>query len=280
MPRQIFEELLLDLVEGDAVGLQRDPATQQLIPTKSTATLHHFDYIIRKGSLIDLVFKLESTDPPPRAPRIPPPTALAQVGDEGVFEVEAIRAKRTTAKRTKYLIKWLGFPETASTWEPPSNINRALVAAYEQRPAPAASTARSRASRPSLPNRGQGAARAFLSGAAQRRGGAPTALSMVCGNIHVNLKEPRSFKSMPVFSLTFKVLSMDNTGHIIWPTTFTAQTQAALRAQARALLRKMIADPLNPCDMTMAPALTGTGTSSVWQGAPRRRLVVVQPGGQ
>jgi hypothetical protein len=44
----------------------------------------------------------------------------------------------------------------------------------------------------------------------------------------------------------------------------------------RALLKKMIDDPLNPVDASMAPALTGTGTSSVWKGAPKRQLVVVQ----
>ena len=43
--------------------------------------------------------------------------------------------------------------------------------------------------------------------------------------------------------------------------------------QARSLLRKMIDDPLNPMDSSMELAMTGTGTSSVWKAAPKRKLV-------
>ena len=100
---------------------------------------------------------------------------------------------------------------------------------------------------------------------------------MVCGNVIVQLKESATQAQMPTLTLTFFVLSMDKSGHIIWPTNFSARSQAALRMQARALLQKMMDDPLNPVDSTMAPALTGLGTSAVWQGAPRRQLVVVQP---
>ena len=80
---------------------------------------------------------------------------------------------------------------------------------------------------------------------------------------------------MPTATLTFFVLSMDKTGHIIWPTLFDAKTQAALRMQARALLQKMMDDPANPVDSTMAPALTGRGTCALWVGAPQRKLVEV-----
>ena len=163
-----------------------------------------------------------------------------------------------------------------NTWEPPSNIDKALVASYEGI-AQTAPSARQRA--PALTNRGQGAARAILSGAEQRRGGAPSKSSMVCGNIVVKFRESRSDKYMPKLSLTFKVLTMDDKGHITFPTEFSAPTQAALRLQARALLQKMVNDSLNPCNESMEPALTGTGTSSIWQGPPKRTLVVVQPGG-
>ena len=47
--------------------------------------------------------------------------------------------------------------------------------------------------------------------------------------------------------------------------------------QERALLQKMIDDPLNPVDSTMAPALTAEGTRAVWKGGPQRELIVVQP---
>ena len=277
MPRQTFMELTAKLGEGDANGIERDPLSQELLPTKTTATLRHWEYTIRKPSVLDKLLRLDQTNPPPPPLATSAPTpALAQIGEEGVYEVEAIRAKRTTAKRTKYLIKWRGFPESDNTWEAPANINRALVASYEGRAAPAASPTR----RPKLPNRGQGAARAFLTSAAQRRGQVPTSLSMVCGNTTVNLKESRKQEYMPVAKLTFMVMTMDNAGHITWPTNFATATRAALRNQVRALLRKMLDDPLNPCNETMAPALEGVGTSSVWEGAPRRQLVRAQPAQQ
>ena len=236
----------------------------------------------------DRLFRLHTVDPPPPArrsqPAHPPPPTV-QIGEENVYEVEAIRSKRlrqgNKVKRVEYEIKWQGWPETANTWETASQINKALVKAYETgAAAQAAQPARSRQPAPPLPHRGQGAARAHISGAEQRRGGRPTCISMVCGAVSVKFKQPLLDATMPTLALTFKVLSMDSTGHITWPTTFSATTQAALRLQARALLRKMMDDPLNPVDETMAPALTGTGTSSVWQGPPMRRLLVAQPGAQ
>ena len=154
-----------------------------------------------------------------------------------MYEVERIEQSRKTGKRTEYLIKWLDWDESTNTWESASRIHPALVAAFEGKPAP-----QPRISAPALPKRGAGAARARLSGAEQRRG--------------------------PTLTLTFFVLTMDKTGHIVWPTNFEARTRAALRMQARALLQRMIDDPLNPVDSTMAPALTAEGTSAVWKGAP------------
>ena len=111
----------------------------------------------------------------------------------------------------------------------------------------------------------------------QKCGGVVQTISMVCGNVQIHLKEPKRFERMPTLALTFKVMSMDKNGHIIWPTSFDVLTRARLRKQARILLQKMIDDPLNPVDATMEPALTGEGTSSVWKGAPKRTLVIVQP---
>ena len=74
----------------------------------------------------------------------------------------------------------------------------------------------------------------------------PQSISMVCGNVVLELKEPVKLERMPTMTLTFFVLSMDKKGHIVWPTNFDARTRAALRLQARALLQKMIDDPLNP----------------------------------
>ena len=84
---------------------------------------------------------------------------------------------------------------------------------------------------------------------------------MVAGNVLVHFKEPVRERRMPTLELTFGVLTMDRSGHITWPTNFDAATQAALRMQARALLAKMIADPLNPVDAAFQPALTQSSGS-------------------
>ena len=39
------------------------------------------------------------------------------------FEVKRIITKRQNRNRIKYLIKWLGYEDTDSTWEPTSNLN-------------------------------------------------------------------------------------------------------------------------------------------------------------
>ena len=103
----------------------------------------------------------------------------------------------------------------------------------------------------------------------------PQSISMVCGSVHAELKEPTDMNKQPTGKLTFSVLTMDKNGHITWPTNYDPKTRAQLRNQARALLQKMIEDPLNPVDETMAPALTGMGSSALWAGAPKRKLVEV-----
>jgi hypothetical protein len=59
-------------------------------------------------------------------------------------------------------------------------------------------------------------------------------ISMVCGNVLIDFSEPIDLSSMPRLTLTFFVLTMDKTGHIVWPTNFEPPTQAQLRRQARA----------------------------------------------
>ena len=99
---------------------------------------------------------------------------------------------------------------------------------------------------------------------------------MVCSPVHVELVEPKDRKSMPRVEITFHVMTMDSAGHIIWPKEYSPARKAEMRRQARAMLEEMIRDPANPCDATMAPALTGMGTSSVFQGAAQRQYVTVQ----
>ena len=250
--------------------MERD-ASGQLIPTRSTAALNYYKYEIRKGSVSDKLFRFDSLDPPPKPPPKRKAAAMLEIGEEeDVYEVEEIREKRQKGKKTEYLIKWRDWPENTNTWEIASRIDKGMVDAFNgkaPKPPPKERAA-------SLPARGAGCARARLSSAEEARGGKPETMSMVCGNAIAELKEPKSGEAMPTATFTLFVLSMDKNGHIIWPTTFTAKTQAALRLQARTLLKKMIEDPANPVDATMAPALTGTG-SSMWVGAPRRQLVEV-----
>ena len=269
LPLQVFEDFLSPLQAIDVEGLRRAP-DNSLIPTSQTSTLRKYTYILKKGSVIDKLFRLQELDPEPPTPE--PEPEVEQIGESNVYEVEQIVRSRKKGKRTEYEIKWRGWASETNTWEAASRIHPALVAAFEGKPAPLP-----RISKPLLPRRGAGAARARLSCAEQRRGGVPQTISMVCGNVVVELKESVKQERMPTLTLTFLVLSMDKTGHIIWPTNFNPRTRAALRLQARALLQRMIDDPLNPVDSSMAPALTATGTSAVWKGAPQRELVVVQP---
>jgi hypothetical protein len=271
MPRAVFEEILAPLTPEDCNELKCD-ADGHLLPTKTTGALNYFTYVIKKGSVTDRLFAFDALDPPPKPPPKRKATEMLEIGEEeDVYEVEEIREKRQKGARTEYLVKWLNWPESTNTWEPPSNINKALVGAFNGKPPKPPPKARAA----SLPARGAGCARARLSAAEEARGGRPETISMVCGKVIAELKEPKSGEAMPMATFTLFVLSMDKNGHIIWPTNFEAKTQAALRMQARALLQKMIDDPNNPVDATMAPALTGTGTSSLWAGAPRRQLVEV-----
>ena len=126
---------------------------------------------------------------------------------------------------------------------------------------------------PALPKRGAGAAHARLSGAEQRRGGVPQSISMVCGNVTIELKESVTQERMPRRSRSPSSCSRwTKTGpHHVAPTNFEARTRAALRMQERALLQKMIDDPLNPVDSTMAPALTaGRRRAQARSGRGRR----------
>ena len=63
----------------------------------------------------------------------PPPEVTLENG-AALFEVESILAKRGTGSRTRYLVKWLGYPHWESTWEPPSALKNArdAIEDYEQ----------------------------------------------------------------------------------------------------------------------------------------------------
>ena len=277
MPREVFEEWLSPLTADDAAGLKRDEASGALIPTKSTAAVRTFKYLIRRGSVSDRLFHLQTFDPSPPPP--PPPSTpmdVVQIGEEDAYEVEQILNSRLKAgcKRTReYLIKWEGWAASYNSWEPARSIDQGLIRAYEGKP-PAPPPA-SRRRRARLPTRGAGCARANLSEAAEKRGEVPQSISMICGNVEVELQESVKQLYMPKAKVTFTVLTMDRTGHIVWPTTFEPATRAALRMQARVLLKRLMDDPLSPVDTTMAPALTSKGTDSIFKPGPKRKFMEV-----
>ena len=281
LPRECFEKFMEPVQAGDAEKIKRDPTTGWLQPTRTTTALRHFEYEIAKGSVFDRLFPMQDQDPDPPKPRQRRAHAeqvVVQAGEEDVYEVEAIRQSRERKGRKEYLIKWEGWDEETNTWERASRIHPALVATFEGKPLPPPKQTKQprQPSAPRLPRRGAGCARARLSTAEERRGGVPQTISMVCGRGRIHYKVPKDEKAMPTLTLVFFVLTMDRWGNITWPIDFTPTTRAALRKQARVLLQRMIDDPLNPVDATMAPALTAMGTDTIFQPAKRRRLVEVE----
>ena len=61
------------------------------------------------------------------------PMPVVKIDGEDEWYVEKIIDKRTKKNRIEYLVKWEGYPEWESTWEPLSNLNHAkeAVAEYE-----------------------------------------------------------------------------------------------------------------------------------------------------
>ena len=103
--------------------------------------------------------------------------------------------------------------------------------------------------------RGLGAARLHLSKAAQARGVKAKILSMACTAM-LTIIEPKRQESMPFMTMVLSVLTMDQNGHITWPTNYDLVSRARLRKAARHQLTAMLADPLYPVDPSMSAALT------------------------
>eukprot|EP00966_Prymnesium_polylepis_P060707 1408574-Prymnesium_polylepis.1 len=153
-----------------------------------------FKYSIKKGSVTDKIVNLAQLDiapPEPKPKKMSEPITTVAPGDkDDVYEVEAIVGKRIVKGRTQYNIKWQGWDPSMNTWEAASRVHPDLIREYEgkpplpQRPEPS--------SAPALFKRGAGCARARLSKAEQRRGGVPTTISMVCGNVEVAYSVPKN----------------------------------------------------------------------------------------
>ena len=109
--------------------------------------------------------------------------------------------------------------------------------------------------------RGHGSSRLHLSHAAQERGGKTDLLAAAVGNVMLNLKVPLHERAMPTLTIKGKIATIDGSGHVIWPTNFTANTAAALRKQMRYHLSEMINDPHYPTLTEMRPSLTMSSES-------------------
>ena len=275
LPEGCFQEIFAELQQGDAEGVERDTETGALKPTSETLTLLKFNYTIRKGSISDKLFNMASLDVAPPAPKTKEktqPTVVAPGDELDVYEVEALVGKRTKNGRTQYEVKWQGWEPSANTWEAASRLHPDLVRAYEGKPLLPPPPPPQSSSAPVLFKRGAGCARARLSKADQRRGGVPTTMSMVAGNVVIAYKVPKNRLKCPTLKIIFYILTMDANGFITWPTNYDLSTQAQPRKQARVLLKRMIDDPLNPCDETMLPALTQTGGAVRVPPPPRAPL--------
>ena len=45
------------------------------------------------------------------------------ISEEGDYAFENIINKRRRKGTNEYLVKWVGYPESANTWEPETNLN-------------------------------------------------------------------------------------------------------------------------------------------------------------
>ena len=125
--------------------------------------------------------------------------------------------------------------------------------------------------------RGSGAARALLSAADCRKGVSASACSMACGNTLVRFRESTSPFRQPTLELLFFVMTMDTTGHVLWPTVFGQKTKAMLRKRLRGHIKTMMLSKQHPVDSSFDPALTSTGEAdSLWKPPKRQRLVEVE----
>jgi hypothetical protein len=55
------------------------------------------------------------------------------VDGENTYEVEKILAKRKFGKTIKYKVKYLGYPESESTWEPAKNISKEILEEFKKK---------------------------------------------------------------------------------------------------------------------------------------------------
>ena len=122
--------------------------------------------------------------------------------------------------------------------------------------------------------RGRGAARLHLSQRAADRGDSSALVALACGQITIDVKQPRNWAAMPDIRVRMKTLSMDRHGHIILPCEFKdAAYKASLRKQAKALLQEMINSTLYPTPPQLTDEISTmwshNRSTSIFQPAPQ-----------
>ena len=60
-----------------------------------------------------------------------PPPEPVTIEDHEEFEVERILDRRTKYRQTEYLVKWKGYPECDTLWEPLKNLDNAAEVIVE-----------------------------------------------------------------------------------------------------------------------------------------------------
>ena len=109
--------------------------------------------------------------------------------------------------------------------------------------------------------RGKGASRLQLGVSAQRRGRKALLLSSAVG--YASVKLVASKVKIPTLTMTWLNATMDQNGHVTWPTQMDPRARAACRKAMRRNLQLMLRDADFPTHAEMEKALTQTGSDSV-----------------
>jgi hypothetical protein len=104
---------------GPFVILERIGPVAYKLDLPGTMHIHPVFHVSRLRPYVDP----RSFDPSREVPVRPPPEIIANVPE---YEVERILDKRRHRRRVEYLVKWVGYPNSESTWEPLAHLGHAM----------------------------------------------------------------------------------------------------------------------------------------------------------